>query len=75
MAGMNRVAEAAQRLEKAVKRLEAVARRVGGVNQRKDLETALANARAQYAALSQVTATVASRLDQTIGRLDRVLEG
>ena len=33
------------------------------------------DAKAHYAALSQVTQTVASRLDQAIGRLDRVLEG
>ena len=38
-------------------------------------ERALADAKAQYASLSQVTQTVASRLDQAIHRLDRVLEG
>ena len=42
---------------------------------RAGLERALADAKAQYVSLSRVTETVASRLDQAIGRLDRVLEG
>lgn len=76
---MTRVVEAARRLEEAVLRLEAAARHLDKPgqrrpDQRREVEAALASAKAQYAALAQVTATVASRLDQAIGRLDRVLE-
>jgi exonuclease VII small subunit len=75
MSDLSRVVEAAKRLERAVLRLEAAIEQAGGVPGRPGLERALADAKAQYASLSQVTQTVASRLDQAIHRLDRVLEG
>jgi ABC-type branched-subunit amino acid transport system substrate-binding protein len=75
MSDLSRVVEAAKRLERAVLRLEAAIEQTGGGTDRAGLQRALADAKAQYASLSQVTQTVASRLDQAIGRLDRVLEG
>ena len=75
MSDLSRVVEAATRLERAVLRLEAAMEHGGGPTDRAGLERALADAKAQYASLSQVTQTVAGRLDQAIGRLDRVLEG
>jgi hypothetical protein len=75
MSDLSRVVEAARRLERAVLRLEAAMEPAGLPQDRAGLERALADAKAHYAALSQVTQTVASRLDQAIGRLDRVLEG
>jgi len=74
MSDLSRVVEAAKRLERAVLRLEAAMDQGGGPPDNAGLERALADAQAQYATLSQVTQTVASRLDQAIGRLDRVLE-
>lgn len=74
MSDLSRVIEAAKHLERAVLRLEA-AMEHGGGGDRAGLERALADAKAQYASLSRVTETVASRLDQAIGRLDRALEG
>jgi hypothetical protein len=41
--------------------------------ERDEATAALAQAKAQYAALNKVTQLVAGRLDQAIGRLDRVL--
>jgi len=73
MTGINRVVEAAKRLERAVIRLEAAMERVEDGPERERAATALAEARAQYAALSRVTQLVAGRLDQAIGRLDRAL--
>jgi hypothetical protein len=75
MSDLSRVVEAAKRLERAVLRLEAAIEEGSGAKDRRGLERALADAKAQYASLSQVTQTVASRLDQAIHRLDRVLEG
>jgi len=75
MSDLSRIVEAAKRLERAVLRLEAALEQSGGAADRAGLERALADAKAQYARLSQVTQTVASCLDQAIGRLDRVLEG
>ena len=76
MSDLSRVVEAAKRLERAVLRLEAAIEQAGpAAAGRPGLERALADAKAQYASLSQVTQTVASRLDRAIGRLDRVLEG
>jgi hypothetical protein len=75
MSDLSRVVEAAKRLERAVLRLEAAMGHGGGTPDRAALERALVDAKAQYASLSHVTQTVASRLDQAIGRLDRVLEG
>ena len=74
MSDLSRVVEAAKRLERAVLRLEAAMDQGGGPPDHAGLERALVDAKAQYATLSQVTQTVASRLDQAIGRLDRVLE-
>ena len=74
MSELSRVIEAAKRLERAVLRLEA-AMEHARPKDRAGLDLALAEARAQYASLSQVTETVASRLDRAIGRLDRALEG
>lgn len=67
---MSRIEEAAQRLENAVARLEAAMDRVGGSDA---LATQLAEAKAERAALSDLTSTVAHRLDAAIGRLDQVL--
>ncbi|HKF72237.1 MAG TPA: hypothetical protein VKB68_10830 [Stellaceae bacterium] len=75
MSDLSRVVEAAKRLERAVLRLEAAMERGRTPADPAGLELALANAKAQYASLSRVTETVASRLDQAIGRIDRVLEG
>jgi hypothetical protein len=75
MSDLRGVVEAAKRLERAVLRLEAAMEHAGGAVDRASLEQALAAAKVQYASLSRVTETVASRLDQAIGRLDRVLEG
>ena len=75
MSDLSRVVEAAKRLERAVLRLEAALEQPGKPRDRTGLERALADAKAQYATLSQVTQTVASRLDLAIHRLDRVLEG
>ncbi|HEV3178735.1 MAG TPA: hypothetical protein VGZ72_22275 [Stellaceae bacterium] len=75
MSDLARVVEAAKRLERAVLRLEAAMEHAGEAGDRVSLERALADAKAKYASLSQVTHTVAGRLDQAIGRLDRVLEG
>ena len=75
MSDLSRVVEAAKRLERAVLRLEAVMGRGRAPSDPAGLELALANAKAQCASLSRVTETVASRLDQAIGRIDRVLEG
>jgi DNA invertase Pin-like site-specific DNA recombinase len=75
MSDLSRVVEAAKRLERAVLHLEAALEQSGGGEGRPGLERALADAKAQYASLSRVTQTVASRLDQAIHRLDRALEG
>lgn len=75
MSDLSRVIDAAKRLERAVLRLEAAMEHAGGSGDRAGLAKALADAKAQYASLSRVTETVASRLDQAIGRLDRALEG
>jgi hypothetical protein len=75
MSDLSRVIDAAKRLERAVLRLEAAMEHAVGAPDRAGLEKALADAKAQYASLSRVTETVASRLDQAIGRLDRALEG
>ena len=77
MSKLTKIAEAADRLERAVLRLEAAmeldqAEPIGG--NRHHLQAELANAKAQYAVLARLTQTVASRLDGTILRLDRVLE-
>jgi len=75
MSDLSRVIEAAKRLERAVLRLEAATEHAGAPTDRAGIARALADAKAQYASLSRVTETVASRLDQAIGRIDRVLEG
>jgi|GEM_PF-2612920 exonuclease VII small subunit len=75
MGDLSRVVEAAKRLERAVLRLEAAMEQAGAPHDRAELERALADAKSQYAALSRVTESVATRLDQAIGRLDRALEG
>lgn len=74
MSKLTKIAEAADRLERAVLRLESAMEQAepNGGNPR--LEAELATAKAQYAALSRLTQTVASRLDGAILRLDRVLE-
>ena len=74
MSDLSRVIEAAKRLERAVLRLEGAMEHAGGSADGASLARALADAKAQYASLSRVTETVASRLDQAIGRLDRALE-
>jgi len=74
MSKLTKIAEAADRLERAVLRLEAAMEQAEPMGDRHHLETALAGARAQYAALARLTQTVASRLDGAILRLDRVLE-
>ena len=72
---MRRLEEAARRLEEAVGRLERAAQRTGAdAAERQRLAKALAEARADYAALEETTAQVATRLDETILRLDSVLE-
>ena len=64
-----------RRLEEAVGRLERAAERTGAdAAERQRLAKALAEARADYAALEETTAQVATRLDETILRLDSVLE-
>ena len=73
MTGITKVVEAARRLERAVIRLEAAMEHVEDGPERDQASAALAQARAQYAALSRVTQHVAGRLDQAIVRLDRAL--
>jgi hypothetical protein len=73
MNSLHKIAEAADRLERAVLRLEAAMESMDTA-MRPDLQAALAGAKAQYAALAKVTHAVATRLDHTILRLDRVLE-
>jgi hypothetical protein len=75
MSDLSRVIEAAKRLERAVLRVEAAMEHTVAPADGAGLARALADAKAQYASLSRVTETVASRLDQAIGRIDRVLEG
>ena len=74
MSDLSRVIDAAKRLERSVLRLEAAMVHASGAVDSASLAKALADAKAQYASLSRVTETVASRLDQAIGRLDRALE-
>lgn len=74
MTGMNKVVEAADRLEQAVLRLESVFSRRRGALGNRDVESALAEAKAQCTTLARTTQTVATRLDRAIGRLDRALE-
>ena len=66
---MTKLEEAARRLERAVLRLEAAATRVGK-KRGKDGQLALelAEARADYAKLQEVTRAVATRLDGAIER-------
>jgi hypothetical protein len=74
MSKLTKMAEAADRLERAVLRLEAAMEQADPDNGRHDVQAALASAKAQYAALTRTTQTVASRLDGAILRLDRMLE-
>jgi hypothetical protein len=72
---MLRIEEAARRLEKAVEHLEAVCARLpADTSDKHKLASALAAAKADYAALVEVTGSVATRLDGTIARLNAVLE-
>jgi hypothetical protein len=65
---------AATRLERAVARLEGAVQRAGGASgDARRLATALDEAKAEYSALEQTTARVATRLDATIERLNAVL--
>lgn len=76
---MTRIEEAARRLEAAVGRLEAaLARHAGRLaaadGEARRLAAALTAAEADYVALEETAATVADRLDATIGRLAEALE-
>jgi hypothetical protein len=65
---------AATRLERAVAHLERVAQQAGNApGDAQRLATALDEAKAEYSALEQTTAQVATRLDATIERLNAVL--
>lgn len=71
--GMNRLENAQKRLDAAVARLEkAMARQPVGQSTEVQIK-ALAAAREEQAALKAVTDTVATRLDDTIARLRRLL--
>lgn len=72
---MSRLEAAARRLESAVARLErALAQSAGRIAEAEDAAIALAAIKADYAALEETTAQVASRLDATIERLDEMLK-
>jgi hypothetical protein len=72
---MSKLEDAARRLERAVEHLEAVCSRFPvDASDKQRLATALAEAKADYAALIEVAGTVATRLDGTIARLNSVLE-
>jgi hypothetical protein len=72
---MKRLEDAARRLEEAVARLEKVAGRLPSTHiaETRRLTAALAEAKAEQAALEETTTHVASRLDAAIGRLNAVL--
>ncbi|HZT50751.1 MAG TPA: hypothetical protein VFA22_02395 [Stellaceae bacterium] len=65
---MGKVEDALSRLDAAVTRLERMVHAAGAPRRP-------AVAQADYAALAEVTDSVARRLDAVIGRLDRALEG
>jgi hypothetical protein len=70
----SKLEQAAKRLELAVTRLERAIRHAGGDTAESErLVAALAEAKAEYSALEQTTARVATRLDATIERLNTVL--
>lgn len=75
---MSRLEQARKRLDVAIERLEsaigaqAAATAANGGDA--ELAVALEKARADYAALKDVTATVRARLDGTIERLENVIE-
>jgi hypothetical protein len=69
---MSKIETAAERLELAVARLERAARQAGG-GEGQRLATALSEAKAEFSALEQTTARVATRLDATIERLNALL--
>lgn len=75
---MSRLEAAQQRLEAAVARLDAAVRKqvdAGSLARQVDeTAAALARAEAQCATLREVSGVVASRLDATILRLQRVLQ-
>jgi hypothetical protein len=72
---MKRMEDAARRLEEAVARLERAAGRPSGDHKAESrrLAAALAEAKAERAALEDTTTQVASRLDAAIVRLNAVL--
>ena len=72
---MKRLEDAARRLEEAVARLEKVVGRRAGddLSENRRLAAALAEAKAERAALEDTTTHVASRLDAAILRLNAVL--
>lgn len=74
---MSRIQEAQQRLEVALSRLDAaLQKRMDGTEGQEDiaaLSQQLELAQSDYAQLQDVTATVADRLDHTIGRLRKIL--
>lgn len=72
---MKRLEDAARRLEEAVARLEKAAARPSGDDgaETRRLAAALAEAKAEQAALEDTTTHVASRLDAAILRLNAVL--
>ena len=72
---MTRLDDSKKRLEEAMSRLEkTVEARLRANDADKEAAAALMRARSDYAALKQVTDTVRGRLDDTIVRLESVIE-
>jgi hypothetical protein len=72
---MGKVEDAARHLEQAVSRLEAACAKLAPEGEeRRRLKAALAEAKADYAALAEAAGTVANRLDGTIARINSVIE-
>ena len=72
---MTRLDDSKKRLEEAMSRLEkTVEARLRANGADKEAAAALLRARSDYAALKQVTDTVRGRLDDTIVRLETVIE-
>ena len=72
---MTRLDESKKRLDDALSRLEsAVEAQLRSNREDEDAAAALLRARSDYTALKQVTETVRGRLDDTIVRLESVLE-
>ena len=69
---MTRLDEAARRLERSVSRLEAAVEDAADLDKGDQASSVSSD---EHAQLQEVAAAVSARLDDVIGRLERVLEG